>query len=103
MQGGNRQNDTGWTLCSNDDIIMLMTSLLLLYPAKIVDGLQATRPTRPLPPAFVRIGGHFQTSEEIVVEEGSSTPVGRIKFFSICSTPGVEYLALLQNSTRNGV
>ena len=46
-QGGSWQNNTGWALCSNDDVIMLMTSLLLLYPVKIVGG---PRPTRPLPP-----------------------------------------------------
>ena len=39
---------------------------------------------------FMRSGRNFQTSEEIGVEEGSSTPVERNKFFSICSTHGVE-------------
>ena len=34
VQGGSRQNNTGWALCSNDDVIMLMTSLLLFNPAK---------------------------------------------------------------------
>ena len=33
-QGGSRQNNIGWALCSNDDVIMLMTSLLLFNPAK---------------------------------------------------------------------
>ena len=33
----------------NDDVIMLMTSLLLLYPAKNVGGPQPTRPNRLLP------------------------------------------------------
>ena len=41
---------------------------------------------------FLRSGGNFQTSEEIEVEEGSSTPVEGNEFFSICSTPGVEQL-----------
>ena len=41
---------------------------------------------------FLESGGNFQTSEEIGVEVASSTPVERNKFFSICSTPGVEQL-----------
>ena len=38
FQWGSRQNDTGWALCSNDDVIMLMTSLLLLCPDDNVGG-----------------------------------------------------------------
>ena len=51
---------------------------------------------------FVRSGVNFQSVEEIRVEEGSSTPVERNKFFSICCTPGVEqfYSKIL---LRNGV
>ena len=41
-------------------------------------------------------------SEEIGVEVASSTPVERNKFFSICSTPGVEQL-YSKILLRNGV
>ena len=50
----------------------------------------------------LNFGGNFQTSEEIGVEEGSSTLVERNKFFSIYSTPGVEYL-YSKILLRNGV
>ena len=36
----------------------------------------------------LNFGGNFQTSEEIGVEEGSSTLVERNNFFSLCSNPG---------------
>ena len=51
---------------------------------------------------FHESGRNFQTSEEIGVEVASSTPGERNKFFSICSTPGVEqfYSKIL---LRNGV
>ena len=50
----------------------------------------------------MRSGGNFQTLEETGVEEGSSTPVERNKFFSIYSTPGVEQL-YSKILLRNGV
>ena len=35
-QGGRRQKSFGGALCSNDDVIIVMTSLLLQYPAKLL-------------------------------------------------------------------
>ena len=46
VQGGSRQSKTGWALLSNDDVILLMTSLLLFNPAQKLGG---SRPTRPTP------------------------------------------------------
>ena len=38
FQGGSRQKNIGWALCSNDDVIKSMTSLLLLHSTKILGG-----------------------------------------------------------------
>ena len=39
LQGGRWQKSFGGALCSNDDIRIVMTSLLLQSPAKILIGL----------------------------------------------------------------
>ena len=39
FRGGRRQKSFGGALCSNDDVIIVMTSLLLQSPAKILVGL----------------------------------------------------------------
>ena len=40
QQGGRHQKNIGWALCSNDDVIISMTSLLLIFPSKILGGLK---------------------------------------------------------------
>ena len=50
--GGSWQNSTGWALSIDNDVIILMTSLLLFYPAKKLGEQLPTLPTRPLPPCY---------------------------------------------------
>ena len=49
---------------------MLMTSLLLLYPAKNVGGPRPTRPTRPLPPWFMLLDGFESHQQDEVGKSG---------------------------------
>jgi len=45
VQGGHRQKNIGEAAFGDDDIIISVTSFLLMNPAKILGGLQLTQPT----------------------------------------------------------
>ena len=51
-QGGRRQENIGGAPCSDDDVIISMTSLLLIYFGKILGGPGPPRPPHRRPPCL---------------------------------------------------